>query len=52
MPENYNQLVLAQLQSLSQSIESLRVDFQDVRQEIAQLNSLITYLTATNFFPR
>jgi len=39
MPENYNQLVLAQLQSLSQSIESLRVDFQDVRQEIAQLKA-------------
>ena len=38
MPEeNYNQLVLAQLQSLSQSIESLRGDFQTVRQEIVEL---------------
>ena len=33
MPENYNQLVLAQLQSLSQAIEALRGDL--TIQEIA-----------------
>ena len=37
MPENYNQLVLAQLQSLSQAIEALRGDLQLVRQEITEL---------------
>ena len=39
MPENYNQLVLAQLQSLSQAIEALRGDLQFVRQEIAELKA-------------
>lgn len=40
MPEqNYNQLVLAQLQSLSQAIEALRGDLQGVRQEIAELKA-------------
>ena len=39
MPENYNQLVLAQLQSLAQAIEALRGDLQVVRQEIAELKA-------------
>jgi len=39
MPENYNQLVLSQLQSLSQAIEALRGDLQGVRQEIAELKA-------------
>jgi uncharacterized protein YoxC len=39
MPENYNQLVLSQLQALSQAIEALRVDLQGVRQEIAELKA-------------
>jgi DNA repair exonuclease SbcCD ATPase subunit len=39
MPENYNQLVLSQLQSLSQAIEALRGDLQFVRQEIAELKA-------------
>ena len=39
MPENYNQLVLAQLQSLSQAIEALREDLQIVRQEITELKA-------------
>ncbi len=39
MPENYNQLVLAQLQSLSQAIEALRGDLQLVRQEITELKA-------------
>ena len=39
MPENYNQLVLAQLQSLSQAIEALRNDLQFVRQEITELKA-------------
>ena len=40
MPEqNYNQLVLAQLQSLSQAMEALRGDLQGVRQEIAELKA-------------
>jgi len=39
MPENYNQLVLAQLQSLSQAIEALRGDLQLVRQEITEIKA-------------
>lgn len=39
MPENYNQLVLAQLQALSQAIEALRGDLQIVRQEITELKA-------------
>ena len=40
MPEqNYNQLVLAQLQSLSQAMEALRGDLQFVRQEITELKA-------------
>ena len=40
MPEqNYNQLVLAQLQSLSQAMEAIRTDLQGVRQEIAELKA-------------
>ena len=39
MPENYNQLVLAQLQSLAQAIEALRGDLQIVRQEITELTA-------------
>ena len=40
MPEqNYNQLVLAQLQSLSQAMEALRGDLQFVRQEIPNLKA-------------
>ena len=40
MPEqNYNQLVLTQLQALSQAIEALRGDLQIVRQEIVQLKA-------------
>jgi hypothetical protein len=39
MPENYNQLVLAQLQALSQAIEALRGDLQFVRQEITELKA-------------
>ncbi len=40
MPEqNYNQLVLAQLQSLSQAMEALRADLQFVRQEITELKA-------------
>ena len=39
MPENYNQLVLAQLQSLAQAIEALRGDLQVVRQEITELKA-------------
>jgi uncharacterized protein YoxC len=40
MPEqNYSQLVLAQLQSLSQAMEALRGDLQGVRQEIAELKA-------------
>lgn len=39
MPENYNQLVLAQLQSLSQAIEALREDLQVVRREITELKA-------------
>ena len=40
MPEqNYNQLVLSQLQSLSQTMEALRGDLQFVRQEIAELKA-------------
>jgi len=39
MPENYNQLVLSQLQALSQAIEALRGDLQGVRQEIAELKA-------------
>lgn len=39
MPENYNQLVLAQLQSLAQAIEALRGDLQFVRQEITELKA-------------
>ena len=40
MPEqNYNQLVLAQLQSLSQAMEALRLDLQGVRQELAELKA-------------
>ena len=39
MPENYNQLVLAQLQSLAQAIEALRGDLQIVRQEITELKA-------------
>ena len=40
MPEqNSNQLVLAQLQSLSQAMEALRLDLQGVRQELAELKA-------------
>ena len=40
MPEqDYNQLVLSQLQSLSQTMEALRGDLQFVRQEIAELKA-------------
>jgi hypothetical protein len=39
MPENYNQLVLSQLQALSQAIEALRGDLQLVRQEITELKA-------------
>ena len=39
MAENYNQLVLAQLQSLAQAIEALRGDLQIVRQEITELKA-------------
>lgn len=39
MPENYNQLVLTQLQALSQAIEALRGDLQIVRQEITELKA-------------
>tara|TARA_R100000030_G_scaffold16223_1_gene10876 strand:+ start:313 stop:621 length:309 start_codon:yes stop_codon:yes gene_type:complete len=39
VPENYNQLVLSQLQSLSQAIEALRNDLQFVRQEITELKA-------------
>ena len=39
MPENYNQLVLAQLQSLAQAIEALRGDLQFVRQAITELKA-------------
>ena len=39
MPENYNQLVLARLQSLAQAIEALRGDLQIVRQEITELKA-------------
>ncbi len=40
MPEqNYNQLVLTQLQALSQAIEALRGDLQIVRQEIVELKA-------------
>jgi hypothetical protein len=40
MPEqNFNQLVLAQLQGLSQAIEALRGDLQIVRQEIVELKA-------------
>ena len=37
--QNYNQLVLAQLQSLSQAMEALRSDLQFVRQEITELKA-------------
>jgi len=40
MPDqNYNQLVLAQLQALSQGIEALRVDLQTVKQELTKLKA-------------
>ena len=39
MPENYYQLVLAQLQSLSQAIEALRGYLQLVRQEITEIKA-------------
>ena len=40
MPEqNYNQLVLAQLQALSQAMEALRGDLQFVRQEVTELKA-------------
>lgn len=39
MPENYNQLILSQMQSLTQSIEALRGDLQIVRQEITELKA-------------
>ena len=39
MAENYNQLVLAQLQSIAQAIEALRGDLQIVRQEITELKA-------------
>ncbi len=39
MPENYSQLILTQLQSLSQAIETLRDDLQLVRQEIIELKA-------------
>ena len=38
MPEqNYNQLVLAQLQSLSQGVELLTKDLQSVKQDIIEI---------------
>jgi chaperonin cofactor prefoldin len=37
--QNYNQLVLAQLQALSQGIEALRVDLQTVKQELTELKA-------------
>lgn len=40
MPDqNYNQLVLAQLQALSQGIEALRVDLQTVKQELTKIKA-------------
>ena len=40
MPEqNYNQLVLAQLQALSQAIDGLRADLQVVRQEMVRIKA-------------
>ena len=39
MPENYNQLILSQMQSLTQQIEALRGDLQIVRQEITELKA-------------
>ena len=37
--QDYSQLVLAQLQSLSQAMEALRGDLQFVRQEITELKA-------------
>jgi len=39
MPENLNQLVLTQLQTLSQSVEALREDLHFVRHEIVELKA-------------
>ena len=40
MPDqNYNQLVLAQLQALSQGIELLRVDLQTVKEDLTKLKA-------------
>ncbi len=40
MPEqNYNQLVLAQLQSLSQGVELLAKDLQSVKQDIIEIKA-------------
>ena len=40
MPEqNYNQLVLTQLQALSQAIDGLRADLQVVRQEMVRIKA-------------
>jgi hypothetical protein len=40
MPEqNYNQLVLAQLQSLSQGVELLTKDLQSVKQDIIEIKA-------------
>ena len=40
MPDqNYNQLVLAQLQALSPGIEALRVDLQTVKQELTKIKA-------------
>jgi len=37
--QNYNQLVLAQLQALSQAIDGLRADLQVVRQEMVRIKA-------------
>ena len=40
MPDqNYNQLVLAQLQALSQGIEFLRADLQTVKEDLTKLKA-------------
>ena len=40
MPDqNYNQLVLAQLQALSQGIELLRADLQTVKEDLTKLKA-------------
>ena len=40
MPDqNYNQLVLAQLQTLSQDIKALHIDLQSVKEEMTKLKA-------------